>query len=92
MTPIEAKARSSVELTDSCNCNECCPRACCWPRRVVHRKPVHENPAISPSSITITHKVSMPVLKETGEWEVEIDGVKHNLVADSIKQEHGIPQ
>jgi hypothetical protein len=36
----KAEARTSVELVDSCNCNECCPRSCgCWPRRVKpHRK------------------------------------------------------
>ena len=95
MTPIgEAKARSSVELIDSCNCNECCPRACCFPRRVVrHKKPVHENPIVDPQAITRTHNVSMPVLTQSGAWEVEIDGVKHGLsenpIGQSIVKEHG---
>ena len=34
----KVEARSSVEIMDSCNCNECCPRiCCCWPfgRKVV---------------------------------------------------------
>ncbi len=93
----KAEARSSVELTNSCNCNQCCPRSCgCWPRRVVHKKPVHENPTVDPHTITRTHTVSLPVLKETGEWEVEIDGKKHSLsenaIGESIKQEHGIPK
>ena len=99
MTPIgEAKARSSVELIDSCNCNECCPRACCWPRRVVkhktpHLHPVHENPTVDPHTITQVHTVSMPVLTESGAWEVEIDGKKHSLsenpIGASIIKEHG---
>lgn len=89
----KAEARSSVELTNSCNCNQCCPRGCCWPRRVVHMQPKHENPVVPPKDFTRTHTVSMPILTDNGEWEVEIDGIRHSLKADpvaqSIVQEHG---
>ena len=94
MTPIgEVKQRSSVEIFDSCNCNQCCPRSCCWPRRVVHHKPKREDTKVSPQQFTRTHTVSMPILTNDGQWEVEIDGVRHVLKADAVGQsivtEHG---
>jgi len=100
------EARSSVELNDSCNCTYCCPRVCCWPRKVkkvAHHKPVRgqtmPNLKKSDSDIEITatgikvHTASQPVLTQSGHWDIVIDGQKidsNDTVAKSIKQEHGI--
>ena len=81
----KADTHSSVEINNSCN------NCCCWPRRIKkqthhHKPPIHEQPEHLPQAITTTHTVSMPVLKETGEWEVEIDGIKHSLSANAVGQ------
>lgn len=89
----KVEARSSVEIADSCNCTQCCPRNCgCWPRRVKrqHGKPNLHHANTMPNlqtqgelEITATgikvHTASMPVLTESGKWEVEIDGVKQGI-------------
>jgi|GEM_PF-5469004 len=96
----KVEARSSVELENSCNCNECCPRTCCFPWRV--RKVEHKHAERQPEIIEITptaikvHSASEPTLTASGAWEIEIDGKKHSLsenaIGEAIKAEHGIPK
>lgn len=75
----QIEARSSVELNDSCNC--CLPRLRRPSRRQIHPKPKNEDVVLPFPPVydaaNKTHKVSQPVLNPDGEWEVEIDGVKH---------------
>lgn len=69
-------AHSSVEIDNSCN--DCCG---CWPRRVRKvdpRRPQHAQSSVSLTAAA-THNVSQPTLTESGKWEVEIDGVTHEV-------------
>ena len=54
MSIPQVHARSSVELIDSCNCNQCCPRSCgCWPRRVrPHRQTAIPLPPKDPNRLS----------------------------------------
>jgi len=76
----KVEARSSVELNDSCNCTECCPRNCCFPwlgRKVVHKTPTQQDERIEITADAIkVHTHGEPVLTESGAWEIEIDGKK----------------
>jgi hypothetical protein len=79
----KVEARSSVELVDSCNCTQCCPRNCCFPwsvRKIDHRKPEHEESRVEITATAIkVHTSSEPSLTESGAWEIEIDGKKQPL-------------
>lgn len=83
-------AHSSVEIDNSCN--NCC--GCLGFRRVKrqqtplqHHKPISK-PELIGGDVTgaaltdnalKAHNVSVPTLTESGQWQVEIDGVKHNV-------------
>ena len=82
-------AHSSVEIDNSCN--DCCG---CLGRRRIRRQtphPTHKpitKPSLVGSDVTSSalndsalkaHKVSAPTLTESGQWEVEIDGVLHKV-------------
>jgi len=87
MTPVaQVEGHSSVELNDSCNCTECCPRVCCWPRKakkVDPRKPhrtkmqphlekiVHDELKMTDTGIKV-HTSSTPVLTKSGHFEVDL--------------------
>ncbi len=90
----KVEARSSVELNDSCNCTYCCPRNCCFPWGRKIKKHVHSDDSSGHIDITATGikvvSASQPALNDSGNWEVKIDGIKHDAVASSIKKEHGI--
>ncbi len=94
----KVEARSSVELTDSCNCTECCPRVCScipWGRKVVkhdHKKVSRQDGHIDITATGIkVVSASQPHLTESGQWELQIDGNKVELdpVQQSIIDEHG---
>lgn len=82
----QVEGHSSVELNDSCNCTECCPRVCCWPRRVKKvdpRKPhktymqphlekiVHDELHMTETGIKV-HTTSTPQLTQSGHFEIDI--------------------
>lgn len=74
-------AHSTVEIENSCN--GCCTG--CFPRRHrikqtphTHHKPIRHGEQLNDEALK-THKVAAPVLSESGQWSVEIDGVKHNV-------------
>ncbi len=88
MSPIgQVEGHSSVELNDSCNCNECCPRICCFPRKAkkidprkpqkTHMQPhlekiVHDELKMTETGIKV-HTTSTPVLTKSGHYEVDIN-------------------
>lgn len=80
----KVEARNSVELVDSCNCTECCPRTCCmpWGRKVIKHKDSKPTSTdhidINATSIKV-HSATQPTLTESGAWEIEIDGKKETL-------------
>lgn len=75
---IHPEFRSSVEVDDSCNCTECCPRNCClpWGRKIVK----HVHPERSEGHIDITAtgirvvSASEPVLTDSGKWQMDVSG------------------
>lgn len=72
-------AHSSVEIDNSCN--ECCG---CWPRRVRKdfRRPVRSMEQANMSSTSLkVHSATQPTLTQsaTDEWEITIDGEKHEV-------------
>ncbi len=87
MTPVgQVEGHSSVELHDSCNCTECCPRVCCWPRKVKKvdpRKPqrremaphlekiVHDELHMTETGIKV-HSTSAPTLTKSGHFELDL--------------------
>lgn len=88
MSGIIPPVSSAVEIDDSCN--NCC--AGCFPSRPARQpqrhKPLTSKPELVGKDISTenlkdadlkAHKVSAPVLSESGNWEVEIDGVKHPI-------------
>lgn len=83
-------AHSSVEIENSCN--DCC--GCLGRRRIrrtstpaQHHKPITKptmvggdiNGAALNDTALKAHTLSVPTLTESGQWQVEIDGVKHNV-------------
>lgn len=44
---VPVSAHSSVEINNSCN--GCCPRFCCWPRRMKHHHKHPERTVTAPS-------------------------------------------
>ena len=78
LVPVTTNAHSSVEIHDSCN--SCCPRFCCWPRRVKQVKPQHSKtmpnlPSTESTTIKV-HSASQPSIMQStdGDWEIKIDG------------------
>lgn len=75
MPPLNADARSSVEIEDSCNC---CVGLRRRPRHD-HRRPTREPSVIEVTPTALKVKsASQPVLTQTAvdEWEIMIDGRK----------------
>jgi hypothetical protein len=79
-------AHSSVEIDNSCNdCCGCLGRRRIRPKPIAHHKPISKptmvggdiNGGALNDAALKAHAVSMPTLTESGQWQVEIDGVKH---------------
>ena len=84
LVPVTTNAHSSVEIDNSCN--DCCPSACCWPRRIKYIKPQRNKTMphlqkIQDDELATTikvHSVSQPSIMQStdGDWEIKIDGKK----------------
>ncbi len=62
--PVEANAKTRVEINDSCN--DCCPKFCCFGRKVKHHKKRERSTEITinidgPKQDTVTYQV-MPAV------------------------------
>lgn len=88
--PEKIEARSSVEIADSCNCNECCPRSCCLPfgRRIKkeNRRCSSEGEIEVTTTTVKAHGVSQAHLTKSGKWEIELDGKKIGIDGQEIKE------
>jgi len=87
---VHPEFRSSVEVAESCNCTQCCPRTCCWPwgRKIEQ----HKHPERSEGHLDITStgirvvSASEPTLTASGQWEMNVDGDAQSVSAPSMMQ------
>lgn len=58
----KAEVRTSVEINDSCN--DCCPRFCCFGRKVKHHKRHSKEEPKSPNAAFIEHQIRQSIPKD----------------------------
>ena len=84
----KVEARTSVEIVDSCNCTQCCPRSCCFPfgRKITkhdHKESPRGHLDITATGIKVIAD-SQPRLTESGKWEVTIDGARNEVPPGTV--------
>lgn len=87
---VSANPTTATTVADSCNCASCI--SCCNPLRGRRAKHVHpgDAPVIRRARVSSdveihtettfkVHNASKPVLKDDGQWTIEIDGKKYSM-------------
>ena len=86
-SPFTVNAEAQTTIADSCNCNECCPRSCCfpWKGRNVERRCSSENEVEITTTTMKLHGVSQAHLSHSGKVDIEMRDRSYSSPRDTLE-------